>query len=28
VAGYERGGFFFTAASAVRASRHWIAATA
>jgi hypothetical protein len=28
VAGYERGGYFFTSASAVRASRHWIAATA
>jgi hypothetical protein len=28
VAGYERGGYFFTLASAVRASRYWIAATA
>ncbi len=28
VAGYERGGYFFTSASAVRASRHWIAAAA
>jgi hypothetical protein len=28
VAGYERGGYFFTSANAVRASRHWIAATA